>query len=286
MGKSKQMKEFTLEDGRCAVFNQVAFEYTVNQKARAVDRRNGKTRGGKAEVLRTIAARLRPYNAASAFPVVKNWYYGNNGPDSIEDIRLLAIILECDDENTFLKEKKEEHKLNTTSEMVNVNIDQGRIIAALKYIKEKEVAYELYSMMVDMMGAYMKTDLDIWLEYEEGTTEWREAIKHLPDRYPIYQAITKASLYLPKDTVMKAYNLLEEMYGPRWLDWEETNRAESLDFFIDQRHRMYVQYCEEHGLSKDPDTYLRDDNWNNFAMELNEEWPWKLDRVFEDYFPG
>lgn len=132
----------------------------------------------------------------------------------------------------------------------------------------------------------MKADLDIWFEYEEGTSEWSEAIKRLPDRYPVDCAIKKASIYLPKDTVMKAYNLLEEMYGPMLFDWDEPNRSESLDFFKDQRYRMYDQYCEEHCISRGEGKYIRDQDWNNFAMELNEEWPWKLDRVFEDYFPG
>ncbi len=48
---------------------------------------------------------------------------------------------------------------------------------------------------------------------------------------------------------------------------------------------MYDQYCEEHGIKKEPYQYIRDDDWNNFAMELNEEWLWKVDRVFKEYLP-
>ncbi len=233
MGKSKQMKVFNLEDGRRVVFNQVAFEYVVNQKAREIDRRNGKQRGGKAEAIRMIATKLRPYNPDSACPVIKNWYHGYNGPEVVEDIKLLAEILECDDEEAFLKEIKEEKQMNAAAEMVNVTLDQNKIVRAMKYMKEKEVAHELYSAFVDMIGPYMRADIDIWFEYDEDTPEWKEALKRLPDRFPIEQAITKASMFISHDTVMKASNLLEEMYGPNLFVWHETNRGESLDLYIE-----------------------------------------------------
>ena len=285
MGKSKQMKVFTLENGRRVVFNQDAFEYMVNQKAREIDRKNGKQRGGKAEIIRMIATKLRPYNPDSACHVIKNWYHGYNGPDVVEDIKLLAEILECGDEEALLKEIMEENQMNTAAEMINITLDQNKIIRAIKYMKEKEVAHELYSVFIDMIGSYMRADIDIWFEYAQDTPEWKEAIKRLPDRYPIEQAITKAAMYLSKDTIMKAGNLLEEMYGPNVFVWHETNRGESLDLFIEQRHELYNQYCEEKGIKKEPYQYIRDDDWNNFSIELNEDWLWKVDRVFEEYLP-
>ena len=62
MGKSKQTTVFSLSNGKKVVFDQTAFQYVVNLKAKEIDRKSGKSRGGQVEVFRKLAQGLEPYN--------------------------------------------------------------------------------------------------------------------------------------------------------------------------------------------------------------------------------
>ncbi len=293
MGKSKNTTVFTLEDGRRVIFNQAAFEYQVNRMAESINRKNGKNRGGKAEVFRLIATELRhPHSddlLESTISLIKNWYNGNNGPSDPLDIQQLAEIFDLE-KNAFFKEMKEEKKMNATAEMVNVSIDQNKIINALKAMKEKEVAFELYSTFVDFFKSYLKADLDIWLEYDFDTPEWKAAIEAFPKRLPMTCAIQKAKMYLSEDTIHKAYNLLETMYGPTFTEVEEpsefkTKTSYILSGFHCERLEMYDRYLDERGIVKESGSYLRDDDWNEFILDLHRTWWDRLEEVFEEYLP-
>ena len=297
MGKSKNLTVFELENGRRAVFNQVKFKYTVNQKAEELNRKNRTNRGGKEEIFRMIANGIscspNPDILDSTKNQVKHWYRGDNGPRSIDDIFKLADIFECDNREAFLKEIEktvEESQMNTPkAEMVNVNIDQGKIIRAMRIMKEKEVAYELYSSFVDLMGTYLKADLAVWFEYEEGTPEWKAALASFPKRMPVECAIQKAKMYISEDTVLRAYNLLEEMYGPRYDEVEEPSDFKNdihylLSGFRMQRLDMFDNFLNDKRIEKGEE-YSRDDNWNDFMMELHHDWWHKLEEAFEDYLP-
>ncbi len=106
MAKSKSTREFDY-DGKKVMFNHAAFEHTVNEKAKEIQRKNGATRGGLVAVFRMIAQKLFCEDLSvvdDAIPLIRNWYYRRNGPDQIETILDLADALECETCSAFLTE--------------------------------------------------------------------------------------------------------------------------------------------------------------------------------------
>ena len=298
MAKSKTFKEFRLEDGRVVAFNQEEFKFVINEKAKSIEQRDRIKRGGKERLFRMIAGKLvggsNEDYIKSTMEKVKNWYYGNNGPAELQDIYMLADILECENKEIFLEEKKKhkEEKMKVSSaEMVNVNFDHGKIIRAMWSLKEKEAAYELYSAFVDLMGSYLKADMDVWVEYDEGTSEWETALANFPRRMPVECAIQKAKMYLSEDTIHRAYNLLETMYGPTVYEGEEPcNLRYDINYlmsgFRSERLDLYDEYLRNKEIKKEFDgNHYRDEDWYWFMMELNGEWWRMLEEVFEEYIP-
>ena len=304
MAKSKRTTLFTLDDGRTAVFNQTAFAYDVNDFAKKNAR--GKRDGNRSAVYRDIARKLSDTDDESSNDSwakrVKQWYYGNNGPRELDDIYKLAEIMECEDRERYLKEaenKKEENKVE--SNLINgfeangcnaiaLLMQQNALVHALKEMKEKEVAYELYSVFTNLMEQYLKAELDVWFEYDEFTPEWEAALARFPKRLPVECAVHRAKMYLSKDTIMKAYNLLEAMFGPSLTEVDEPSNIKGkmnymLSGFLIERCQRYDEYLEEHGIVKEKNRYARDDDWSDFIFEMNESWWNKLEEVFEEYFP-
>ena len=180
--------------------------------------------------------------------------------------------------------------MNATAEMINVSVDQNKIIYALKSMKEKEIAFELYSTFIDFIKSYLKADLDIWFEYNVETPEWKAALEAFPKRLPMKCAIQKAKMYLSEDTIHKAFNLLDTMYGSTYTEVEEPSEFKSmltynLSDFRNERMELYDQYLKERGIVKDSDKYVRDDDWNDFIIDLHRTWWDRLEEVFEDYLP-
>ena len=298
MAKSNTTTVFQIGDGKKAIFYQSKFKREVDKRITTISRETRRVRGAKAAVFRMIAEELRhprdKGHLESTVKLVTNWYSRSNGPSNLEDIRALARILEMDNEDAFLKEineSEEDKKVNApVSDMVNVNLDQNRLIVAMRQMKEKEVAYELYSVFVDLMGSYLKSDLAVWFECEEGTPEWAAALASFPKRLPVECAIQKAKMYLSEDTILKAYNLLESMYGPKFSEAEEPSEYKSVlayrtSGFCSERYEMYAQYLEDRGIKKDSERNIRDDDWNDFVIELNESWWDKIEEAFDEYLP-
>ena len=298
MSKSKKMKEFRTEDGKIVTFDQDRFKHVLKEKAENIEWKERKSRGGKDKVFRMIAERLsdssNENHVESTVSKVKQWYYGNNGPGELEDIYMLADILGYENRETFLKEqgknREEKMKMGNT-EMVNVNVNHGRIISELWSMKEKEAAYELYSTFVDLMGSYVKADMEVWVDYEEGTPEWQAALAKFPRRTTVECAIRKAKMYVSEDTIYKADNLLEMMYGTTSYDGEEPcdykyDLNYLLSGFREERLSLYREYLECVGQKEEMDknAYYRDnEKWIEFMMDLNRGWWRMLEDAFEEY---
>ncbi len=299
MAKSKNTKVFRLQDSRSVVFSKAEFELAVNEKAREINHRNGKERGGKQIVFKMIAERLSssddPIIIENEIRVVKNWYFGNNGPSNLEDIYTLAEVLGYEDKEAFLRETKDVKEDNnmfaSAPEMVNVKFDQRRVMAVMKEMKEKDVAFELYSTFVDLLGEYLKADWDVWFEYKAGTPEWQGALANFPRRMPVKCAIHKAKMYLSEETISRAYNLLETMFGPQQYEDEEPCELKyDINFFfsgfLHERLELFDNYLENHGIEKTEDGFEQGSEvWYDFIYELNGDWWQRLEEVFEDYFP-
>ena len=300
MAKSKNTKVFCLQDGRSAVFSQGKFEFAVNEKTIEITHRNGKERGGKLTVFRMIAERLSssddPNIIENEIKVVKNWYYGNNGPSNLEDIYVLAEVLGYKNKEFFLKEKKtiqeEKNMITSTSEQVRINNTQRREIEAMRQMKEKEVAFELYSVFADLIGKYLKADWEVWFEHKEGTPEWQTALANFPKRMPVECAIHKAKMYLSEETIYKAYNLLETMFGPQQLVFDEPcDLKYDINYlfsgFLAKRLELFDRYLENHGIERVEEGLDREDDmvWYDFMYDLNRDWWRRLEEVFEDYLP-
>lgn len=296
MAKSKSTREFDY-DGKKVMFNQAAFEHTVNEKAKEIQRKNGATRGGLVAVFRMIAQKLFYEDLSvvdDAIPLIKNWYYRRNGPDQIETILDLADALD-ETRSAFLtevKEKKEENNImeRTTAEQLQVSINQNAIIEAMRKAREKEEAYRLYSAFAESMEQFLKADIDVWFEYEEGTPEWKAAMAAFPKRLPLKCAIQKAKMFVSNDTIIKAENLLDEMFGCAIDESDEPSdiadsQGLSLSGYFSQRMDQYDDYLDQNGITVEEGAALRNDDWNRFIWELNNSWWGKLDEAFEEYIP-
>lgn len=291
MAKSNKMKQFQYE-GKKVKFNPTAFHHAVNEKAREIKQK-------KVEVYRFIAKSLfksdDPGVVEDAINLIKNWYYGYNGPKEIETIFDLAEAMECENRSAFLteiKDKKENNTMNrTNAEQLQVNLNQNAIIEAMRKTREKEEAYRLYSAFADCMEQYLKADIDVWVEYEEGTPEWKAALAALPKRLPLKCAIQKAKMFVSNDTIMKADNLLDEMFGYGYYAFEEPSDIKSNDInyrfseFYTTRLELYDQYLTENGIKLEEGEPLRNDDWNVFMYKLNNSWWEKLEEAFEEYIP-
>lgn len=297
MAKSKSTREFNY-DGKKVKFNQAAFEHTVNEKAKEIQRKNGATRGGLVAVFRMIAQKLFCEDLSvvdDAIPLIKNWYYRRNGPDQIETILDLADALECETCSAFLTEVKEKKEDNnkmerTTAEQLQVSINQNAIIEAMRKAREKEEAYRLYSAFAESMEQFLKADIDVWFEYEEGTPEWKAAMAAFPKRLPLKCAIQKAKMFVSNDTIIKAENLLDEMFGCAIDESDEPSdiadsQGLSLSGYFSQRMDQYDDYLNQNGITVEEGAALRNDDWNRFIWELNNSWWGKLDEAFEEYIP-
>lgn len=302
MAKSKSTREFDY-DGKKVMFNQAAFERAVNEKAAEINQENRAKRGGNAEVFRMIARLLfqiqsnKPDDFTSQVSTIKQWYYGNNGPSDVETIIKLAEIMECENRSAFLieiKSKKEKDSMmeRTTAEQLQVSINQNAIIEAMGKAREKEEAYRLYSAFAECMEQFLKADKDVWFEYEEGTPEWKAALAAFPKRLPLKSAIQKAKMFVSNETIIKAENLLDEMFGYQCYAFEEPsdiNNNEILCFwtseFFAKRLELYEEYRTEHGIKLEEGEPLRNYDWEEFALKLNNSWWGKLDEAFEEYIP-
>lgn len=297
MAKSKTTREFDY-DGKKVMFNQAAFEHTVNEKAKEIQRKNGATRGGLVAVFRMIAQKLFCEDLSvvdDAIPLIKNWYYRRNGPDQIETILDLADALECETCSVFLTEVKEKKEDNnkmerTTAEQLQVSINQNAIIEAMRKAREKEEAYRLYSAFAECMEQFLKADKDVWFEYEEGTPEWKAALAAFPKRLPLKGAIQKAKMFLSNDTIIKAENLLDEMFGCAINETDEPSDIVaplglSFSGYFMRRLEQYDDYLNARGIKVEEGEPLRNDDWNWFILELNDSWWGKLEEVFEEFIP-
>lgn len=298
MAISKNMKRFTHE-GKTVVFNPATFQHAVNEKVSEINRKKQQQKGGQKEVFRMIAKMLNknddPDVVEGAIPQIKNWYQGNNGPGDLETIFDLAEAMECENRSAFLteiKDKKENNTMNrTNAEQLQVNLNQNAIIEAMRKTREKEEAYRLYSAFADCMEQYLKADIDVWVEYEEGTPEWKAALAALPKRLPLKCAIQKAKMFVSNDTIMKADNLLDEMFGYGYYAFEEPSDIKSNDInyrfseFYTTRLELYDQYLTENGIKLEEGEPLRNDDWNVFMYKLNNSWWEKLEEAFEEYIP-
>lgn len=293
MAKSKNYTEFQMEDGRMVSFDQPAFRFAFNEKVNEIKRKNGKKKVNRDELFGMIAegmSRLSNEDPESIKGRIKNWYRGYNGPGRLEDIYALADILECENKEEFLKEVKKDEEENmkvSDAGVVNVNFDHSKIIRAMWRMREREAAYELYSAFVDLMGNYLKVDMDVWLNYEEGTPEWEAALAKLPRRISAECALQKAKMYLSEDTMYGAYNLLETMYGPKAFDGEEPcDFRYDINYLLSEFRSVRLELYREHldcmGIKKEIGNNYRDDDWTDFMMELNRSWWDRLEDAFTE----
>ena len=320
MAKSKSPRLFKLDDGRTARFDLQLFHHECTEKIKDFQIA-GKSMGRNRERNRMKGAHKQfgywlveelyhptsEIERESLLERVKQWYYGYNGPSDLNDIYKLAEIFEMKRPDAFLKYENKGAVENMSSSMQTKNTHAdgmktnnpvkstdetetkpGETNWRLRYRtisdKERETAHELYCMFVDLIAAYIKADTDVWVGLDRGTPEWIAACKSYPKRVPVYRAIQKSSFYIPYDTRMAAYGLLEEMYGGRCFDWEEPDPSEPWDEFSANKWRQFEAYLIQIGKDPKSEENLKDSNlFTDFIFEQLTEWDFKLDDVFSDY---
>lgn len=301
MGKSKQQRTISLSNGGIATFDCKRFHDAVDAMWKG-----SVPKMKKQDVYDILGKAIYedystwPQNQISSWrDQVKNWYHCNNGPSLTEEeiSKMEATLgLKKGDLLKFAEEREDYNSMNTTEISKNTAptycpslVGENRmIISTMKYAKEKEVAHELYGVLVDLIAAYLPVDEDVWVE-ARGESGWMDKFKEYPKRYPADMAIRKASLYLPRELRSQAEYLLDDMYGERTFGWEEAGNDPLHDMstmsFYENKIKQFREYAEQN-YSKNPDDFDDDDVLNCWVEIMREE-DYKLfdrlDDIFADY---
>lgn len=292
--KQEKFKWFTMENGKRVRFDWTRFRDEVDKITR-------EQRLQKKDVYRQIIRHLKPGltrdEVEDKTDRVKKWYQGDNGPrDLLEIYKPLAEFFRCEETAFLLFEKTEDYKMETiitplgvvqaNSQTLSAEENRKMIYAmerarsnAMERAKEKEVAYELYGVLVDLIAAYVPVDHKVWLGNRDEPG-WVKIFKEYPGRYPAEVAIRKSAPYLPKEIRYQASALLEEMYGGWLNDWEF-----SIGDFHDSKIRQLDKYIEEIW-GEDPKKMEEGEKEDRlFDFILDEEYNLfaKLDDIFADY---
>ena len=295
---------FTMDDGRRVRFDGPRFRDEVDKMKR-------EKRCSGSDVFRGIVLLLYPGYSKDAvennISTVRKWYDQKNGPRDLLDLyKPLAAHFKIE-EDAFLEyeEIKEGHMMHTIGVQTNQTSPNGclspvseskQLIRAMERAKEKEVAHELYGVLVDLIAAYVPVDIDVWVEhYNEWKTwdELQEYLKKYPKRYPVEIAIKKASMYLPRDVRYQANALLEDLYGPRLFAWEENGdirsgqpayENQSLLDFRDNKIKQFEEYVKSRGLnSEDLDEGEKSSEMADMIFYEIYDLYDRLDDIFADY---
>ena len=238
--KKANPRWFDMDDGRRVRFDMARFHEEVIDAKRE---RSCSATDLYREIIKTLYSNYPSNQVDSAAEMVKKWDQGRNGPtDLLEIYKPLADFFGCEEDAFLLYEKAEENDMNTATVQTTavqpdawtLSADEShKLISAIERAggnamlraKEKEVAHELYGIMVDMIAAYLPADEKFWRQKSEELS-LQDKLKEYPKRCPIERAIMKASLYLPKEVRYKAESLLEDMYGPQAYIWEEFDKSQ------------------------------------------------------------
>lgn len=295
MSKSKETRWFILEDGRRARFNRVKYMKEFKQKAIALNKAAGKKAGGKTKLQRLIAQAIAPYeDESTAIARIRQWSYGNNGPSSPEDIYLLATVFGFEDKETFfIFENDVKETIEMNNKMNNLDHDQvlcdlnrKAIKSALFALKEKEVASDLYSYLLDLLAKTYRADVKVWeyTLYDSPRDErWEEVSPLYPSRYEAITAIRKTASFLSEEIREEAVSLVDDVLAfDLTFDCVDHPRLPSIDDeFITVRNEQFDSYVAENRI--DLERRSKDDVWVDFINDQAEYRYAKLDEIFENY---
>ncbi len=290
MKKKKQpdMPWHPMKDGRRVKFDWVSFREAVNGMVR-------ESHQSKSDIFRGIIQAIFPDYPEDAIDnnisTLYKWYGGKNGPrDLLEIYKPLSGFFGCEEDSFLVYEEiKEESKMNMTAAQATPVLPNGyaypegdnQIMKSMERMKEREIAHELYGILVDLIAAYLPADEKFWCGNGKKAEGEAKLVKY-PKRIPVEIAIKKTSPYLPKELRYKLEVLLEDMYGPYEGIWTEVS-GNSSDF-LDMKEKQFEEYVKRHGhnpqdLNFFVKTALQVTMVNDEEYDLFE----RLDDIFSDY---
>lgn len=296
--KQDRFKTFIMDNGRRVKFHWARFHEEFQKK-----KIGGQYRYNTdlyRQIVKHIYQLLSRDDVEDRIEVVKKWHKGENGPkDLLEIYKSLAEFFGCEEGAFLIDENNEEdYEVNTVvhTDMSHPNNEipafneSGMLERAMKHMREKEAAHELYSVLTDLIAEYVQADQDVWFEHSEcSMQELNKWLDHYPRQYPARVAIRKSAVYLPAELRYRANDLLDEMYvwtgGGYAHDWDKLSFGAPLcDGFIENKYEHFDAYLKTRGLSRESlDNTDRDDQWFWFLKEQEEKWYDKLDNIFSDY---
>lgn len=196
-----------------------------------------------------------------------------------------------------------------TSNFLTIQAGSRILKNALRSMREKEAAHELYGLFVDAIWEYSKVDHEIyncklydklidelafpedeekkkWQFTPEQFQQFKEQLRKLPRRMSLENAVEKYSLFLPKELRYRLSQLLDELYGDREDFLEEPGSSWKEDWLCRVFMGAKVSQLENYlngCLSKE---YDEDDVmcevYSFFNWEV-DELMFKLNDIFSDY---
>ena len=160
--------------------------------------------------------------------------------------------------------------------------------SALFAMKEKEVASDLYSYLLDLLAKTYRADVRVWEDtlYDNLSDErWNEVVPLYPSRYEAITTIRKTATFLSEEIREEAISLVEDALAFDILfdciDHPRLPGRNIEDEFCTLRNDQFNAYVAEHKI--DLEHRSKDDIWVEFINDQAEYRYTKLDEIFEDY---
>lgn len=192
MARSNSFRTFMV-DGRAMVFDP-------NGLSAAIEQMHSGTKVTRNRIYEDIAEACCVSDGA-----VKNWKYGNNGPDALETIKKAAEVLGVPYES-LLEDRSQIMQENEVTLFNQINTES-----------EKEFVRQYYQRLVDYTYDYIGTVDTCYKnsgskEYDYGDAEFN-----------LYRALDKAALYISSDVYDKLHRITTELVSflPPWITFPE-----------------------------------------------------------------
>lgn len=279
-------KAITMKNGRTGRFNQKLFHDAVDRKSKPPRNKNDVYRG----IAKLIYPNMDDEKIEEQKGTIKNWYSGRNGPNlNCNELQKIEEYLDLKDGALLIPDEKEKgdekRMINAISTIQPAYSAFSRrdLVNAMREGRIEEEAYKLYGILTDLISEYIKVDEYVWFECDEGTEEFAEGLKLYPKRYPVEIALRKSAVFLPSELRSEVENLLEEMYGGQCFCWDEADShplfSPAFTGFTANKKKHIKEYVETYY----SDCEDEDEKRFSYVTDMQYEWFYKLDCIFEDY---
>ncbi len=215
MARSNSFRTFMV-DGKAMIFKPGGLHAAIEQL-------HSSTKVTRSRIYEDIAEACCVSEGA-----VKNWKYGNNGPDTLDAIKRAAEILKVPFES-LLEERSQIMQENVVPFFSQINTES-----------EKDFIKQYYQRLIDYTYDYVGTTDTCYKNAVSNELEYGAA------EFNLYRELDKAALYISSDAYDKLHRITTELVSflPPWLifpeRWTQINkRMEIVGYIVMETEFLY-----------------------------------------------